>query len=72
MLRCLPLLASSLLASMPLAHAATLTWTGNASALWSDAGNWDTATAPANGDSLVFPPGAANAVNRTEGPIATL
>lgn len=41
------------------AFSATLTWTGNVSSLWSDAGNWSPATAPANGDSLVFPASAA-------------
>src|SRR5713101_6935685 len=37
------------------ASAATLTWNGNVSTAWSDAGNWSPAAVPANGDSLVFP-----------------
>jgi acetyl esterase/lipase len=37
------------------ASAATLTWNGNVSTAWSDAGNWSPAAVPANGDSLIFP-----------------
>ena len=40
------------------ASAATLTWTGNVSTAWSDAGNWSPAAVPANGDSLIFPASA--------------
>lgn len=37
------------------AQAATLTWTGlGSSTNWSDSANWDTNTAPASGDALVF------------------
>ncbi len=39
------------------ADAATRTWTGTNSGLWSDAGNWG-GTAPVAGDDLVFPGGA--------------
>ncbi|HEX7190016.1 MAG TPA: hypothetical protein VF381_00460, partial [Thermoanaerobaculia bacterium] len=41
------------------AFCATLTWTGNVSSLWSDAGNWSPVAVPSNGDSLVFPATAA-------------
>jgi autotransporter-associated beta strand protein len=44
------------------AHAATRTWTGSASNLWSAAGNWG-GVAPVAGDDLVFPEGAANTTN---------
>ncbi len=37
--------------------AATKTWNGSASGLWSAAANWTPAGAPANGDALVFPAG---------------
>ena len=36
--------------------AATRTWTGTNSGLWSDPGNWG-GTAPVTGDALVFPSG---------------
>src|SRR5262249_16495697 len=41
------------------AGAATRTWTGTNSGLWSDAGNWG-GTAPVAGDDLVFPSGGLN------------
>jgi acetyl esterase/lipase len=41
------------------ASAATLTWNGNVSTAWSDAGNWSPAAVPANGDSLIFPASAS-------------
>jgi dienelactone hydrolase len=40
------------------ASAATLTWTGNVSSLWSDAGNWSPGAVPSTGDTLVFPASA--------------
>ena len=43
----------ALLATAAFADAATLTWNGSAGPLWSNPANWDTATIPANGDSLV-------------------
>ncbi|MGP8162087.1 MAG: hypothetical protein ACLQGJ_12855 [Candidatus Dormibacteria bacterium] len=36
------------------------TWTGADSGNWSDPGNWAGDTVPATGDTLCFPPGAAN------------
>jgi autotransporter-associated beta strand protein len=39
------------------------TWTGLASNLWNNAGNWD--TLPATGDSLIFP-GTTNATNTND------
>jgi hypothetical protein len=36
------------------AEAATVTWEGDESALWSVDGNWDTGSKPANGDSVVM------------------
>lgn len=47
-----------LLSTLPLS-AATRTWTGTSSNLWSVAANWG-GTAPVAGDDLVFPAGAAN------------
>jgi len=35
----------------------TYTWTGNSSALWSDASNWTPVGVPVDGDSIVFPSG---------------
>lgn len=35
----------------------TLTWTGEESSDWSEAGNWSPAQAPAAGDALVIPAG---------------
>lgn len=44
------------------AGAATWTWTGGASpdATWSNPGNWDAGSAPANGCDLVFPAGPSS------------
>ena len=47
----------------PGAAAATRTWNGSTSANWGDAANWTAAGAPANGDTLVFPAGAARPTN---------
>ncbi len=46
-------------------HGATLRWTGGhpASIGWSAGANWSTGTPPADGDTLVFPAGAARLVN---------
>jgi autotransporter-associated beta strand protein len=52
------------------AAAATLTWSGASSALWSDPENWG-GTAPAAGDDLVFPAGAANLANSNDLPAFT-
>jgi autotransporter-associated beta strand protein len=48
--------------------AATLRWTGAhaTSSDWSRGANWDTGTAPANGDTLVFPAGAARLANNND------
>lgn len=50
------------------AVAATLRWTGGhpTSSDWSRGANWDTGTAPVNGDTLVFPAGAARLVNNND------
>ncbi len=62
------LLALTLLA--PLAHAqTTYSWTGTIDANWSTAGNWNPIGVPANGDSLVFPAGAANLTNNNDLPV---
>ena len=45
--------------TLSLTHAATKTWDGSASGFWTNAGNWTPSGAPANGDTLVFPPGVA-------------
>ena len=42
------------------AFAVSHSWTGASSALWSNANNWSPVAVPANGDTLVFPTGAAN------------
>ena len=44
--------------SIPL-FAATRTWTGTNSGVWSDPGNWG-GTAPVSGDTLVFPSAGLN------------
>jgi len=51
--RCL--LAALLVVASLASSAATHTWTGAASANWSDAGNWNPANVPQSGDSLLFP-----------------
>ncbi len=53
-----------LLADSP-GHGTTLRWTGGhpASIGWSAGANWSTGTQPVNGDTLVFPAGAARLVN---------
>jgi fibronectin-binding autotransporter adhesin len=50
--------------------AATRTWTGTTSALWSVAGNWG-GTAPVAGDDLVFPNGTSNMTNTNDFPAGT-
>lgn len=53
------------------AEAVTRTWTGAASNLWSDPGNWG-GTAPVAGDDLVFPTGASNTANSNDLAAGTL
>ncbi len=67
------LIAFSSLLLMPLtpayAAADTCTWTGANSGSWSDGGNWtgcDNGGVPEDGDSLVFPAGAANLTNAND------
>src|SRR5262245_6224792 len=55
------------LAWSPHAFAVVKHWTGlGANANWSTAANWSPAGAPANGDDLVFPGGAARLVNTND------
>ena len=58
-----------LLSTLPLS-AATVTWTGTTSNLWSVAANWG-GTAPVAGDDLVFPNGAANQSTSNDFPAGT-
>lgn len=58
-----------LLSALPLS-AATRTWTGTASNLWSVAANWG-GTAPVAGDDLVFPAGALNPSTMNDFPAGT-
>lgn len=62
--RLLPLLLGFCLAGLP-AHAATRIWTGGhaSSANWNLRDNWGGVAVPANGDTVVFPSGAARLVN---------
>ncbi|HVE71479.1 MAG TPA: hypothetical protein VNI54_08945 [Thermoanaerobaculia bacterium] len=46
--------------------AATRTWTGAASKLWSNAGNWVEGGAPVAGDTLVFPAAAPNLTSQND------
>ncbi|MEO7324350.1 MAG: Ig-like domain repeat protein [Dokdonella sp.] len=41
-------------------------WTGATNALWSNANNWNPATVPQAGDTLLFPSGAANITNTND------
>jgi len=41
-------------------------WTGATSALWSNPNNWNPATVPQAGDTLLFPSGAANLTNTND------
>src|ERR1041385_5455077 len=65
MSRPLVLFLVAVIAIVPAAGAATLTWTGASSNFWSDPGNWSGAT-PAEGDDLVFPAGAAGQTNTND------
>ena len=47
------IVAWCLLGAVP-AHAATRTWDGSSSALWSVAANWEENAVPVAGDDLVF------------------
>ncbi|HYH08531.1 MAG TPA: Ig-like domain-containing protein [Thermoanaerobaculia bacterium] len=49
----------------------TKSWTGAVNDLWSVAGNWSPAGAPANGEALVFPASAANRIMTNDLPVAT-
>ena len=72
-----PLLVRAMAVSVALgllagsADAATRTWTGAVSGLWSDAGNWG-GIAPVAGDDLVFPVGALNTTNTNDLPPGTM
>ena len=48
------------LMSLPLAHAAVLTWDGSVDNTWNTAANWDTNTTPGGGDTINI--GAGNTV----------
>ena len=63
-------LALLLTLSASSALAATRTWTGTTSGLWSVAANWG-GTAPVAGDDLVFPSGASNPTNSNDFPADT-
>jgi autotransporter-associated beta strand protein len=52
------------------AQAATRTWTGATSVLWSAPGNWG-GVAPVAGDDLVFPDGTPNTANVNDYPAGT-
>src|SRR5271155_2843321 len=47
------------------ARAATYSWSGGGgvNANWNDSANWGFAGTPTNGDTVIFPGGAANLVN---------
>ena len=65
------LVLSPILVGLPPAKAAvdTCTWTGSASANWSNGGNWtgcDNGGVPENGDTLVFPVSASNKTNNND------
>jgi len=65
------LILSPILVGLPPAKAAvdTCTWTGTASANWSNGGNWtgcDNGGVPENGDTLVFPASASNKTNNND------
>ena len=60
-------LISLALAWSPHAFGVVKNWTGlGANANWSTSGNWSPTGAPANGDDLVFPGGAARPVNTND------
>ena len=52
------------------AQAATRTWTGTTSTLWTNPGNWS-GVAPVPGDDLVFPDATPNAANFNDFPAGT-
>ena len=66
---CATVLLAAALCTVP-ALADTKTWTGAVDAFWSNAGNW-TGGAPAAGDRLVFPVGAANPAMRNDYAVGT-
>ena len=51
--------------------ATTYSWTGSASALWSNPSNWNPIGVPASGDWIIFPPGASNLSNTNDLPVGT-
>ena len=61
-LRLILVLVTCICSSLSL-FAATKTWDGSASGLWTNTSNWAGGLAPVNGDGIVFPAGAANLVN---------
>jgi hypothetical protein len=54
------LICTQSLVVAPALNAATRTWTGAVSSLWSNAGNWAEAAVPTAGDDLVFPSAASS------------
>ncbi len=60
---------AALLISTPIASAATVTWDGDTSANWSDAGNWN--AAPVNNDNLTFS-GTGNQTNANDAGITSI
>jgi hypothetical protein len=65
----IPIALSCFIAS-PL-FAITRSWTGGASAAWSNSANWSPAGTPAAVDSLIFPAGAANVAMMNDLPTGT-
>src|SRR5262245_65714366 len=59
------ILVCGLLALSSSVTAATRTWTGTTSGVWTLAANWG-GTAPVAGDDLVFPAGASNMTNTND------
>ncbi|MEO6689341.1 MAG: hypothetical protein ABIN56_09515, partial [Dokdonella sp.] len=55
-----------LFAPMPGWASSLYTWSGAASALWSNPSNWSPNGVPADGDTLAFPAGAANLTNTND------
>ncbi len=55
-----------LLAPMPGWASNLYTWSGTASALWSNPSNWSPNGVPTDGDTLAFPSGAANLTNTND------
>ncbi|MEO7677712.1 MAG: autotransporter-associated beta strand repeat-containing protein, partial [Verrucomicrobiota bacterium] len=68
LLFCLAILGASGFIVPSVCSAETRTWTGAVNSFWSEPGNWTPASAPQEGDSLVFPASATRYISQNDLP----